>query len=65
LVTVNISPRTYELTDLDVAQLRNALQLKQASIRGMMNRQVTGSAIHKAYASELAEVTVLVDKFSV
>jgi len=57
--------RKYELSDIQVAQIRNALQMKQASIRRMMNGQVSGSAIHKAYAAELEDVTVLMDTFSV
>lgn len=57
--------RKYDLSDMEVAQIRVALQAKQQSIRVMMNRQVTGSAIHTAYAQELQEVTRIADKFSV
>lgn len=57
--------RKYELSDIQVAQIRNALQMKQASIRRMLNAQVSGSAVHKAYAAELEEVTAILDMFSI
>lgn len=52
-----------KLNDLDKGHLNTALSLYRDSVRRQMVKHPTGSALHTAYSSTLAEIETLLSRF--
>lgn len=58
-----MSLRKFDLNDIQVAKIRYSLEAKRDSIKRLMSKHATGSAIHKALAAEMSEIQVLITLF--